>query len=56
MSTTADQEAKVVGQDPPRADAEELTREELETVSGGKPVQNQTCTATGDTGMMGCPG
>jgi hypothetical protein len=56
MSTTSDKESKEVGQNPPQATAEELTREELETVSGGKPVQNQTCTATGDTGMMGCPG
>lgn len=55
MSTTSDQEPKEVSQDPSQARAEELTREELATLAGGlRP--NQTCTATGDTGMMGCPG
>jgi len=57
MSTPSDQEAKVVSQDAPQAGAEELTREEIETLSGGKPnTGSPSCTETSDTGMMGCPG
>ena len=55
MSNTSDQEPKIVGQEPPQAGNEDLTREELETLAGGLRA-NQTCTATDDTGIMGCPG
>jgi|HubBroStandDraft_4_1064222.scaffolds.fasta_scaffold3178974_1 hypothetical protein len=34
--------------------ADELSEEELQTLAGSMP--KQTCTATDDSGMMGCPG
>jgi len=34
--------------------ADELSEQELETLAGGLP--KQTCTGSGDSGMMGCPG
>jgi hypothetical protein len=38
----------------PEGAADELTPQELESLAGG--MENESCKATGDTGMAACPG